>query len=110
MARALSRSGWAERLAEQGPQLRPDVGVVQGEQDRQGVDPLGQVLARRLAELLVGGDDVEDVVAELEDHAEALAEGGQRLDLVRRRCPPVSAPIRQAVAISAAVLSAIALR
>ena len=99
--------GLAERLAEQRPQLRAGVGVVEGEQDGQGVDPLGQVLAGRLAELLVGGDDVEDVVAQLEEHAEAAPEGGEGLDL-GRGAPPVRAPMRHEVAMRAAVLPAMA--
>ena len=63
-----------ERPAEQRAELRSDLAVEQGALDRQGVDALGQVLAGRLAELLLARDDVEDVVADLEDDPEALAE------------------------------------
>ncbi len=85
-----------ERRAEQGSQLRAGAGVAQGQEHRQGVDPFGEVLAGGLAELLVGGDHVEDVVAELEEHAEAASEvredvdfgagepAGERADATRR--------------------------
>ena len=61
-----------------------------------------------LAEPFGRADDVEDVVAELEHHAEAATEIGQRVDLIAPR-PPVSAPMRHDVAINAAVLPAMAL-
>ena len=38
-----------------------------------------------LAELLLGADDVEDVVAELEEHAEAATEVGERVHLGARQ-------------------------
>ena len=47
---------------------------------RQRVDPFGQVLAGRLAKLLLRRDHVHHVVADLEDGAEALAEVRQRVD------------------------------
>src|SRR6185437_5289223 len=74
--------GLSQRLAEQAAQLRPGGGVVEGEEDREGVDAFGQVLAGRLAEVVVAGDDIPDVVTELEHHPERVAEPGQRLDLV----------------------------
>ena len=48
----------------------------------------------RLPQLALGADDVEDVVTDLEDHAEAVAELGEGLDLGARARPPVSAPMR----------------
>ena len=39
-------------------------------------------MAGRLAQLLVGGDDVEDVVDDLERHAVGPAEAGEEVDLV----------------------------
>ena len=68
---------------EQRPQVGPRVGVVQGHQGRERVDPLGQVLARRLLQLAVGGGDVEDVVTDLEHHAEAVPELGAGVDFGR---------------------------
>jgi hypothetical protein len=64
-----------EGLAQQRGQLGTGPGVAQGLQDRQGVDTLGQILARQLPQFLLGADDVEDVVAQLEEHAEAATEG-----------------------------------
>ena len=84
---------------------RSSVDDAQGVDHRQGVDALDQVVARRLAELLVGGGEVEDVVDDLEAHPEVVAERGQRVD-VGPSTPPTMAPIRQAVAISEAVLPA----
>ncbi len=47
---------------------------VERPEHRQRVDALDEVVAGRLAELLVGGDDVEHVVDDLERHAVRLAE------------------------------------
>ena len=47
-------------------------------QRRQVVDAFDEIVARRLAELLVGGDDVEDVIDDLECHAVVAPEVGQR--------------------------------
>ena len=79
MARALSRSGWSRGWPSRGRSSPAGLGVAQGQEHRQGVDALGQVLAGGLAQLLLGGDHVEDVVAQLEEHAEAAAEGGERV-------------------------------
>ncbi len=73
--------GLGQRHAEQRPQIGPHVGLGQGHQGRQRVDALGQVLAGRLLQLAVAGGDVEDVVADLEDHAEAVPELGAGVDL-----------------------------
>ena len=70
-----------ERVAEKVAKPRAHGGVEQGALDRQGVDAFGEVLPRRLAELGFGGDDVENVIADLKDHAEGLAEAGQVVDL-----------------------------
>ena len=51
--------------------------------DRQGVDALGQVLAGRLAELLLVRHHVEHVVAQLEEHPEAPPELAEHVDLGR---------------------------
>ena len=51
-------------------------------QHRQVVDALGDVVAGRLAELLVGGDDVEDVVDDLEGHAVVPPELGELVDVL----------------------------
>src|SRR5690606_179072 len=66
-----------------GEQLAELVAALEAErpQDRQGVDPLDEVVARRLPEDLLGGDDVEHVVDDLEGHAIGLAELGDRVDL-----------------------------
>ena len=48
-----------------------DAAGLQRAQHRQGVHALDHVVAGRLAELVVGGGDVEDVVDDLEHHAEA---------------------------------------
>ena len=60
--------GVVERAAQQRPSSSP-LGAGEGPQHGQGVDALDQVVAGRLAELLVGGDHVEDVVDDLEGHA-----------------------------------------
>ena len=56
---------------------------------RQRVDALEQVLACGLAERHVGGGEVEDVVDDLEAHAEVMAVAGERVErrLVDRRRP-----------------------
>ncbi len=77
--------GLAERLAEQRAELGARVRVAQRDEHRERVDALGKVLARRLAELAVFRDDVEDVVAELEDHPERAPELGERVHLVAPR-------------------------
>ena len=51
-------------------------------QHRQVVDALGDVVAGGLAELLVGGDHVEDVVDDLEGHAVVPSELGELVDAV----------------------------
>ncbi len=107
--RALSRSGWSEGLAQQGAELGTGLGVGQGQQHRQGVDALGQVLAGRLAQLGLGADHVEDVVPDLEDHPEASGRSAVKASTWSRGRPPVRAPIRHEVAISEAVLPAMAL-
>ncbi len=76
-SRSAWSSGWPSTIAEP----RANGGVEQGTLHRKRVDALGEVLPGRLAELALGGDDVEDVVADLKDHAEGLAEGGQVVDL-----------------------------
>ena len=48
---------------------------------RQGVGALDEVVAGGLAQLLVGGGHVEQVVDDLERHAEAAPEGGEGVDL-----------------------------
>ena len=70
----------------------PSAGL-EGPQDRQRVHALDQVVAGRLAELLVGGDEVEHVVDDLEGHAVRGAERGEPVDVRRgaarrrwRRC------------------------
>ena len=90
-------------VAEQRAQVGAGVGVRERDQGGQRVDPLGQVLAGGLLQLAVGGGDVQDVVADLEHHAEAVAELGAGLDLAGGRAP-VSAPMRHDVAVRAAVL------
>ena len=57
-----------------------DVVLAEGVDDGQGVDALDEIVARRLPDLFVGGDDVEDVVDDLERHAVGGAELGHRLD------------------------------
>ena len=44
------------------------------------VDALEEVVAGRLSEFFVGGDDVEDVVDDLEGHAVGESELGERFD------------------------------
>ena len=74
MDRALSRSGWPSGCPSSGPQLGTGHRIGQRQQHRQRVDALGQVLTGRLSQLGLGAHDVEDVVADLEDHAEVPAE------------------------------------
>ena len=62
-------------------QIGAGVGIGQRHQRRQGVDALGQILPGRFEQLRFGGGDVEDVVADLEHHAEAVAVFGERLHL-----------------------------
>src|SRR5208283_2212824 len=45
--------------------------------DRKRINSLGEVLARGLAQLGLGTEHFKDVVTNLEDHSEGLAEGGQ---------------------------------
>src|SRR6056297_3136960 len=59
---------------------RRSVAERQRAQHRQGVDPLDDVVAGRLAELLVGGGDVQDVVDDLEHGAVGVAVLGERVD------------------------------
>ena len=89
-------------------QVRSRGFVLEREKHRQGVDALGEILAGGLAEVLLGPDHVEDVVADLEDHPECLSEPRESLDLRRRSRREVIAPTRHAVAMSADVLPAIA--
>ena len=73
------RSNEGKRLAELFVVERPAEALtqparsVERPQHRQRVDALDQVVAGGLAELLVGGDDVEHVVDDLERHAVAVA-------------------------------------
>ena len=110
MARALSRSGWASGWPRSARRSGPASGSSSAIERRQRVDALGEVLAGRLLQLAVGGGDVQDVVADLEDHAEAAPELGAGLDLVAWAAPPVSAPMRHDAAVSAAVLPLMALK
>ena len=64
---------------------------VEGTQNGEGVHPLDEVVARGLAELLVGCDHVENVVDDLECHAVRVAEFGDCFD-VRTRDGPGDAP------------------
>ena len=66
--------GLVERVAEKTAEPRADSTVQERSLHGERVDALSEVLAGRLAELRLCGDDVEDVVADLEDHAERLAE------------------------------------
>ena len=78
----VSTSTCSSGRPEQVPQLgRRAAAGGQGPDDRQGVDALDEVVAGRLAELRLGGGQVEHVVDDLEGHAEGVAEAGQRLDL-----------------------------
>ncbi len=77
--------GRAEGLSEDRAQLRSEHGVVEGDEDRQGVDALGEVLSGRLAEGRLSANHVEDVIAHLEHHPEGPAEGGDGFDLVTRQ-------------------------
>ena len=78
----------------------PDVVVGESEENRKGVDALGEVLADWLSEVLLGPDDVEDVVADLEDHPECCP-NRVRDSISSAVRPEVMAPTRHAVAISA---------
>ena len=77
--------GLCQRSAEQGPELGAGDWVAQRQEHGQRVDPLRQVLTGGLAQLVVGGDDVEDVVAQLEEHAEAASERGQHVHVAARQ-------------------------
>ncbi len=79
--------GLTQRLPEERAQVGARIGIGQGHQGGQGVDALGQILPGRLEELTRRGGDVEDVVADLEHHAEAVAVLGERVHLGRRRGP-----------------------
>ena len=103
-ALASSPLALVERVAQHIAQPRADGGVRERPLHGKGVDALGQVLAGRLAQLGLGGDDVENVVADLKDHAEGLPEGRQVVDL-GPVSPAVSPPILHAVDMRAAVLS-----
>ena len=59
--------GAVDRAAEQRAEVAAE--LLERVQHRQVVDALGDVVAGGLAELLVGGDHVEDVVDDLEGHA-----------------------------------------
>ncbi len=67
--------GWGQQVA----QLLA-TGQGHGADHRQRVDALDQVVPGRLAELFVGGDDIEDVVDNLEGHAVMLPEVGDGVD------------------------------
>ena len=69
-----------DRAAEQRAEVAAE--LLEGVDHREVVDALDEVVAGRLAELLVGGDDVEHVVDDLERHAVAPAELGELLDAV----------------------------
>ncbi len=79
--------GLAQRLPEERTEVGACIGIGQGHQRRQVVDAFGEILSGRLEELARGGRDVEDVVADLEHHAEAVAVLGQCVDLGRRDGP-----------------------
>ena len=72
-AAARSQAPLSIGLVEHGPQL---VAARSGEgvEDRQRVHALGQVVAGRLAHVVVVGDEVEDVVDHLEGHAVEASE------------------------------------
>ena len=57
-----------------------DVFFGEGVDHGKRVDALEEVVAGRLSEFFVGGDDVEDVVDDLEGHAVGEAELGERFD------------------------------
>ena len=91
MASALSRSASSSGRPSSEASSLPALFVHgQRPQDGQRVDALDEVVAGRLAELLGGVGDVEDVVDDLEHHPERVAPGGQRVDRrdgrARRRC------------------------
>src|SRR3546814_19725008 len=71
------------RSSEERLQVGSPVG--QGPDHREVVDALGDVVAGGLAQLLVGGDHVEDVVDHLERHAVAPAELGEPVDVGPRQ-------------------------
>ena len=71
-------------VREQRSQLAGPLPFLQGVQDGQGVHPLPHVLAGLLPKLLLGGDDVHDVVRELEGEADGHAEVVQPVDHVGR--------------------------
>ena len=94
-----------DAAAEQVAQLRR---LAQRVDHRQRVDALEEVVARGLAERVVGGGEVEDVVDDLEAHAEVTAEAGER---VERGVGDARRPCRRCgttCANSAAVLPSIA--
>ena len=103
-ARALSSSAPSRGRRADRPARRPPSAGGQGADDGQRVDALDQVVAGGLAQLLVGGDQVEDVVDDLEDHAERVAVLGERLDVRHAAGPATMPPMRQAAANSDAVL------
>ena len=87
--RPLERSRADDGLADQvdvglrGTELVGQGGLtLDGIEQGQGVDTIPQVRAGRLAEVLLGGGQVEQVVGDLERHAEGGAEEAQRLRLV----------------------------
>jgi hypothetical protein len=73
-------------------------------QHGQRVHALDHVVAGRLAQLLVGGRDVEQVVGDLEHHAERLAVLGERVDERAVERSATMPPMRAAVENSDAVL------
>ena len=66
------------------PRRVPEVAaeLLEGVEHREVVDALRDVVAGRLAELLVGGDDVEHVVDDLERHPVAEPEVGEAVDVL----------------------------
>ena len=93
--------GGVERLAEQAEQLGGGhTAGLQRAQHRQRVHALDHVVPGRLAQLLLGGGDVEQVVDDLEHHPEGLAVLGERVDQsarsARRRARRCAPPWRTA--------------
>ena len=90
-------------VLQQSRQLLPVGTFVEGIEDGQGVDALLHVLAGFLAQLVLAGDQVHDVVGELEAQAEGLAEAFEQLGVLGGGLGEHAAQ-RQEVAINAAVL------
>lgn len=80
MARAFSCSTPTSGLPNSESSSTAATPPAQGAQHRQRVHALDHVVTGRLAQLLVGGRDVEQVVGDLEHHAERFAVLGERAD------------------------------